>query len=305
MTNVLGLLTTMSWRGTEYPVTDRNVSFLHENVDHRIQYRNNDFPEPIGPHSFLFKYTIPMREDIAVGKYENLFNEGLIILLGDMRSKEPGDLNDPVYGTYRCVPVSYSETTDVNKRDGTDVSVEFIHSPRIGDSDPELPTTITGLSGLVGDAGLLDEDLKAKDWNQEPSPEGTTSILNAINGYGRQGLRQIDKVSANLDSLAAQMQKIEDTADLAENPQNWQIRDSARNLHLQILQAKNRLTEDPVTKVARILTKTTTTVSSMAADSGMTIAELLSMNPSLARSPVIPPGIRLYLKKKIDKTRSN
>lgn len=288
----------MSWRGTEYPVIERNVSFLHENVDHKIQYRSNDFPEPIGPHSFLFKYTIPMREGIAKGKYTNLFNEGLQILVVDMRSKEPGDLYDPVYGEFRCIPVSFSETTDVNKRDGTDVSVEFIYSPRIGESDPDLPVATTGLVGLVTEAGMLDDDLAKLDWNQQPSPEGVTDILSAINGFGRSGLRQIDKLASQLDALSFKMQKIEETADAAENPQNWRIRESARQLQLDILNAKKRLSESPGVKAKRITQKTTATISSIAASSGMTIAELLEMNPGLARSPVVRPGTKLNVKHK-------
>ena len=305
MTEVIGLLPPFSWRGTKYPVTTRNMSFLHESVDHRIQFRSNDFPEPIGPHSPLFKYTIPMREDIAVGEYENLFNIGLILLYGDMRSKEPGDLVDPVYGTFRCIPISYSETTDPGKRDGTDVSVEFLYAPRIGDSDPELPVTITGVPELVGQAGMLDEDLKKRDWNQEPSPEGMTDILSSINGIIRQGLRQKDKAKAQLDALTYKLQKIEETADVAENPQNWGLRDSARNLQIQVLEAKNRLTEDPYVKVKRISTRTATTVSTLAKDLGMTVAELLAANPGLARSPVVSSGIIINAKRQIDKTRSS
>lgn len=304
MTDVFKLLEPMSWRGVNYPLIERSVSFLHENVDHRIQYRANDFPEPIGPHSFLFKYSIPMRQDIVLSRYGDLFNEGLPILVRDMRNKEPGDLNDPLLGMFRCIPVSYTETTSVDKRDGTDVQLEFLHSPRIGDSDPELPQSITGITGLVGDSGLTDDDLAKQDWNQEPSPEGVTDILSAINGIGRQGLRQIDKLASQLDSLSLKMQKIEDTADAAENPQNWRIRESARQLHLNIIDAKNRLTEDPVVKINRLTTKVNTTLSSLAATLGMTLLDLISLNPSLSRSPVIKAGAVVYVKKSVDSSTS-
>lgn len=305
MTDVFPLIPRLSWRGIEYPVIERNVSFLHENVDHRIQYRENDFPEPIGPHSFLFKYTIPMREDIAKGPYKNLFNEGLPILVRNMRNKEPGDLVDPVYGPFRCVPVSFSETTDVNKRDGTDVQVEFLHSPLINDTDPELPKSITGIVGLVGESGLLDSELKLQDWKQEPSPEGVTDALSAINGIGRQGLRQIDKIGAQLDALSLKMQKIEDTADIAENPQNWKIRDSARQVQLDIVEAKKRISEDPATKVVRLTTKVAKTVTTMARDFGMTVEQLISMNPSMARSPLIPSGTKINIAKRLNNSHSS
>ncbi len=303
MTDVFQLLPKLQWRGALYPVTDRNVSFLHENVDHRIQYRENDFPEPIGPHSFLFKYTIPMREDLAKGPYKNLFNEGLLVLVRDMRNKEPGDLIDPVCGPFRCVPVSFSETTDINKRDGTDVQIEFLHSPRINDSDPVLPKSVTGIVGLVGESGLLDGELKLQDWNQQPSPEGSTNAIAAINGVIRQGLRQVDKIASGLDALSLEMQKIEDSVDVAENPQNWRIRDSARQTRLDIVEAKRRLSENPNTKLRRLTTKSNTTVSSLAKEVGMTVQELLTVNPSLSKSPRVAAGIKINVQSSPDRSR--
>lgn len=303
MPDIFSLLEPFRWRGVEYPVMERNVSFLHENVDHRIQYRANDFPEPIGPHSFLFKYTVPMRQDIIVGPFEDLFNVGLPILVRDMRNKEPGDLSDPVYGSYRCIPVSFSETTDINKRDGTDVQIEFLHAPRIGDSDPELPPTVTGIVGLMSDRKLMDDDIKLQNWNQKPSPEGTTSAINAITGIIKQGKRQVDRLGSGLSALGLQLQKLTDAVDDAENPQNWRIRQDARDLQLDILDLNKRLSEDPGTKIKKLAVKTTMTVSSMAARLGMTVKELLDLNPKLARSPRILAGTILNTKQK-NKTKT-
>ncbi len=275
---------------------------MHENIVHKLQYRENDFPEQVGPHSLLFKYTIPMREDIAVGKYKNLFNEGLPRLFRDMRNKEPGDLIDNIYWTYRCIPISYSETTDNNKRDGTDVQIEFLHAPLLDDNEPEMNHTVTGLVNLVGESGLLDVDLAKQDWNQEPSPEGMTDAISAVNGFGQQGLRQVDKLASSLDAVSLKANKIEETADDAQNPQNWRIRDSARQIQADVIDIKNRLSEDPATKIIRITTNVTTTLSTMARDSGMTLKELLSMNPSLARSPVIPAGTKIVVTKRLNRT---
>lgn len=298
MTDVFPLLPRLQWRGRTYPVIERSVSFLHENIEHRIQYRENDFSEPVGPHSFLFKYTIPMREDLAKGPYKNLFNEGLYQLVRDMRNREPGDLLDPVMGLFRCVPTSYSETTDVNKRDGTDVQIELIHSPRLEDSEPEFNPTVTGITGLVGESGLLDSELALQDWKQEPSPNGVTDVISAINGFGQQGLRKIDKLSSQMDALGLKMQKVSDTADASENPQNWRIRDSARQVQYDAIRIKNRVSENPADKVSRVTTKAVTTVSVMAKDAGMTIADFLKLNPSLARSPVIRPGTKISVVRK-------
>jgi hypothetical protein len=79
----LKLLPPLSWRGLQYPVTQRSVSFRHQGAEHTIQYRDYDFIEQLGVHGLTFSYTLPMREDIARGPYKHLFVTGLSQLLRD------------------------------------------------------------------------------------------------------------------------------------------------------------------------------------------------------------------------------
>lgn len=295
-TDVFRLVPHLEWRGRIYPISGRSVSFRHEQIEHKIQYRANDFAEPLGPHSFLFRYTIPMREDIAKGPYKSLFNTGLTVLVRDCRNREPGILLDPFYGEFRCVPTSFEETVDVNKRDGTDVQVEFLHSPLFEEGEPLLRDNITGIEGLVSSAGGLEADVQAADFNQLPSPTGLTDALSAINGVGQRGLRQIDRTASKLDDVALKLQKIEETADRAENPQNWRLRDSARGARDQVLRAKERITEDPTRKVQRVVVRYNRTISSIAVETGMSIIDLLSLNPHLRGSgPLIRSGTKLKI----------
>lgn len=293
--DALALVDHLTWRGNIYPVSARSASFRHEQVEHTIQYRANDYPEPIGPHSFLFRYTFPMREGIAKGPYKNLFNVGLTVLVRDCRNKEPGELFDPFYGKFRVVPVSFEETTDITRRDGTDVQVEFLHAPHILDGEPLLLDNITGIQGLASQAGLLDQELKAANFGQIASPQGLTSALSAINGAGRRALRQIDRVSAQMDHVAFELKSIEDTADAAENPQNWRLRDSARSLRDQTIKAKERLT-DPTRKIKRVTLRFAKTIGAIAADAGMSLKELLDLNPRLGMGgPMIAAGTEVKL----------
>lgn len=295
-TDVLRLVGHLTWRGNVYPISSRSVSFRHEQIEHVLQYRANDFPEPLGPHSFLFRYTFPMREGLAKGPYKNLFNTGLTVLVRDCRDKEPGELFDPFYGKFRVVPISFEETVDIQKRDGTDVQVEFLHAPHLLDGEPLLLDNITGIQGLVSEAGLLDQDVKAVDWKQESSPRGLTDALSAINGAGRRILRQADKASAQMDHIVYGLRNIEDTADALENPQNWRLRDSARQLRDQTIKAKQRLTEDPPRKIKRVTLKFAKTIGAIAADAGMTVKELLTLNPRLGLGgPTVAGGTEIKL----------
>lgn len=291
MTDVYRLLPPFQWRGRRYPLLTRSVSFQHENALTRIQYRDGEFVDMTGAKGFTFSYTIPMREDIAKGPYKNLFVEGLPVLLRDFRNRTPDELIDPVYGSFRCVPSSFSEDSEPNRRDGVDVRVEFQHAPEFAQPDPAIKDNLQSLNGLVADAGKMDGELTSKrDWRQEPSPEALTDILSAINTVGVKGLRQVDRVTGYMNDLSLKLAKIEDTADRAENPQNWQLRNEARRLRDAILTLNKRAAEPPTRKFRRITRNYATTVSAVAAELDMTVAELLSLNPGIVRLPSIPAG---------------
>lgn len=291
MTDVLKLLPPLEWRGVQYPVTSRRVSFRHEGVEHTIQYRDFEFQEQLGVQGLTFAYTIPTREDIAKGPYKQLFVQGLPRLFRDIMNREAGELLDPELGFFRCTPAAFDETTDVQKRDGSDVAVEFRYAPLLTDEDPEIQTNLeASIQGLETDAGQLDKAVAKADWGQEPSPEPTTDPLSAANGVLAQGLAQVDKFSAKLDDAAAKLEALEKTCDRAENPQNWPIRASARRSREAVLRLKKRLSEDPIVKIKQITVKTRKLVAGVAKEVGMTVEGLLQLNPALARLPFVPAG---------------
>lgn len=293
MTDVFRLLQPFEWRGRRYPLTARQVTFQHENAPHKVQYRDGEFVDMTGATGFSFAYTIPMREDIAKGPYKNLFNEGLPVLLRDIRLRTPGQLIDPVLGEFRCVPQTFTDESDVQKRDGDDIRLEFKQAPEFAAADPAIRDNLTGINGLVSDAGQLDQALTKADWKQEPSPEGVTDILSQINGIGRLGLRQKNRLTGYLNDLAFKLEKIEDTADLVENPQNWKLRNDVRRMRDVVTQLNKRAAENPIRKFRRIVKNVATTVSALAAELDMTLEEFIALNPALVKLPMVPAGTKI------------
>lgn len=290
MTDVWRLLQPPSWRGVKYPCIARSVSFRHEGAKQTIQYRDGDFVEQLGAHDLTFSYTFCMDEDLARGPYKNTFVTGLPKLFDDARNREVGELYDPVYGPFQCVPVTFSDDSEPGRRSGTIVKCDFLHSPDPEAVDPRVTDNLQGLSGLVADAGALDEEVARADWRQEPSPEPTMDPLNAISGIGAQGLAQVQKFSAGLQDFAFKMEKVEAAADAAENPENWGIRDAARRNRAAALQLNARLLESPVVKLKNLTIKSVKLVSAVAKDAAMPLEDLLKLNPALSRSPFVKPG---------------
>jgi hypothetical protein len=284
--DALGKLPRFEWRDQQYPVLARSVSFAHENATHRLQYRNDDYIEALGPHSLTFRYTLSMRQGIAKGPYKDLFTTGYPILFAAMRNREKGVLVDPVLGEFTAQPTSWSDDLDVAKRDGTDVQVEFMHAP---DADEVEDLKAITVQGLTSDAGALDAELKKVDWEQEPSPEPSMDAFNAISGFGAQLEQQGAKTAAALEDFAYKCEKIDQQIDRLQNPDVWPLKRAVRrNRATSVALAKRA--SDPTREIIITTVNHTRTLSVLAQEVGMTLADLIAQNPKLAGMPIVPAG---------------
>lgn len=292
MTDVLSQLQAFEWRGQKYPISSRSVSFSHDGVKHVIQYRDNGYTEQLGAQPLTFSYTLVMREGVAVGQYKSLFTTGYPVLFQSMRDRMRGVLVDPVLsGEWLCVPSSFSDDMDFTRRDGTDVRVEFTYSPDDDAGDVALPLT---LQGLVSEAGALDAEVARQDWGQEPSPEPSIDPLDVPGSVVGQVEANAGKLSAQMEDTAYKLEKVERAAERATNPNLAPIKQAARRLRLAALDVAN-WPRDPNRKTVAVTTKSAKGLSVFAAEVGMTVLDLLKLNPSLARSPVIPSGTTVYI----------
>lgn len=295
MPDVLRALPVFQWRGQAYPVARHRVSFRHEGVEHVLQYRDFALIEQLGVQGLTFSYSLPMRETVAKGPYKNLFAKGLTRLTQDMLNREPDTLVDPVFGVFRCVPGAFDSETDPNKRCGVDVSVEFRHSPDVTAEDPTL-RDLGGIAGLSNEAGKLDEAVAQANWQQEPSPEPTVDALQAVDGVLSQGLAQAGRVQAALADHALKLKNIEATVEKVADPANWGIRNQARQQRASTITLGQRLGERPGQRIRAFTTRSQMLVSELAKTVGMSIEDLLALNPSLSRLPYVPANTAVVVR---------
>lgn len=295
MTDVLKLLPPFRWRGVQYPVLSRRVSFGHEGASSRIQYRDNEFIEQLGAHSLTFRYVVAMRQDIAIKTdvYKNLFTEGLPKLFRDMRDRTRAILDDPVHGSFACVPQMYDEELAVAMRDGADVSIEFTHSPDIAAALAESPNPT--LQAVATDGKTLDAEVSRVDWKQEASPEPTMDPINAITGVGAQVQAQGNKVVAAMHDFAFKCEKLEEQAKRLENPDGFHVQQAARRNRAAALELAKRA-KDPQRRIVAVTNRYQRTLTSVASEVGMTAVELIELNPGIQRLPFVPPNlaVRVY-----------
>lgn len=246
----------------------------------------------LGTQALTLSYTLAIRQGVAVAPFSDLFVSGYAQLFADMQNRERGTLVDPVLGPLQCVPGSYRETADPNKRDGVDVTVDFTQSY----TTDELDTLPAGpsVSGLASDAAALDAALTANDsFKQEASKDGKLDILTAIGGVGSQIQQGVSQNRAALDDLSGKLRSIDEQADALESPQNFGIQQSARNLLEQIRLLKGHASGKRIVSVTQRYAKT---LNAIAAENDMTLEELLRLNPDLASMPVVPQGAVVRLR---------
>lgn len=296
MTDVFVDLKDPIWRGFEFPITERTVSFVQGTAKHRIQYKDGQPLESIGTENRIWKYSIPMREAVR----KNLF-----AVTGPFmeacRDRSDGTLLDPIHGFVNAKCINYDEVLTAARRDGVDVSVQFEESP-LPDEREEEDKTETPQAVRTG-ANELDSEVELIDFEQYETPEPTVNPLDAISGVGAQVNRQGNRVAAAMEDTAFRMRKVEDQLNLLKDPNNEPVRRSARRLRLQSTDLA-RNASDVRGTVKSIVTKYGKSAFAIAKELGITIDEFRRLNPLLAGDPNVPPGSTVKYYKK-ENTNSN
>jgi len=305
MTDVLAALPRLEWQGIVVPVSTRSLSFQQENIRHAFVYRDGELVESTGARNLQFSYTIPFRQDIAAGPYRNLFTETYPEFFLACRASIAGQLVDPVLGKFRAKCLSFSETVDIKRRDGLDVSVEFVQAP-----DPaalEDPEQIEVIHGLSSEGGALADTLSAIDFSedttdsaavtaaevaffQEFPPEVFVDLFAQLDGFLRRVDRFGSKVSAKVDAIAFKLNKLEDSVEKLEQPDKWPIIRSSRRLRGSLERVRERAL-NPGKKIVGFTTKFATTITSLSSELGVTPQILMQLNPELAKSPMVAQGV--------------
>lgn len=303
MTDIFKDLPRLTWRGIEVPVSHRSVNFEQELAHHKYAYRDGQLIESLGRHNWKFQYTIPFREDITKGPYKNLYVATFSTFLQACRDNSAGELQDPVLGVYMARCESVSVETDVNRRDGEDLQVTFVHSP---DAD-EIEATGAAASGLLGAVQqkydlssylsyFVTPDLPLAEDLKDLLPGVGTDALSLISGYGARAVAYVDQVDAALADYEFKVDKIigvlEKIDNKINNPQNMPVIRTA----LRVKDAVQRARFKNATLGRTILSQVTnndSTASALANAFGMSLQDFLLINSGLPM-PLVPAGTTIF-----------
>lgn len=290
--DVYSKLPEFSWRGKEYPILDSEYSFRHQDAEHKVSFGDVTFVEALGAQNPTFRYTISMRQGISRGPYSNLFTQ-VPTLEADCYDRTPGPLVDPIYGNWTVKPVDYrSRANGKDGRDGIDVEVSFIWSPTL--DDDVRGVAASSIDDLRSEGGMLDAEVaKIARVYDVPPPEPTINALDAPAAVLGQIDRQAERTKAQLGSFANAVEKTERylrrIITVARDPDAFGAHRTARRLRASTERSKREV-EDLTANIVSITIEQSKTLITTAAELGMTVKQFLSLNPSLASTPLIPSG---------------
>jgi len=295
VTDILIQLPRASWREIEFPISNREYGFAQEQAQHRLIFQDNKLVESLGRENPTYRYTIPFREDITGGGWGALFVGVYPDFLNACQDRSRGVLTDPVHNSLPAKCVSLREVLDVNRRDGIDVEAEFIFAPDENDfsSARGIVATIRTLEGAKAYALRLDTDVAAIPWQQQLPPEATLNPLDLVSSFSDQVNVASNQVTAAFGDAALRAERTEKAIDALKNTNAEPQRQQARRLREALLSIEDK-TDPTGTRPLRKITNTTDrTVSAVAKLLGLSVQELLKLNPSLRRTPLVRAGTEL------------
>lgn len=300
MTDIFKDLPRLSWRGLEVPVAERSVSFDQELVRHKFAYRDDELLESLGRHNWKFEYTIPFREDIAKGPYKNLYVAAFTPFLQACRDRSEGELVDPMLGVYTARVESVSIQTDVDKRDGEDVHVVFVHSPALDDTE-KTKYKMTGRLGAEITQRFGEIETVFNPADAEIIDGLDMDIFSVIGRIGSQVSVFANRIDNTLASYESKIDRVIDRFvalnDLLNNPQNMPVIRSALRAKDAVARARFQSFTSGKT-ITTLKTDRDWTPASLALYIGMTLNDLLKLNANLPQ-PTVPSGTTVFYFQKV------
>jgi prophage DNA circulation protein len=171
-----------SFEGIDFPVTNVDVAWGHDNVKHKGLRTDGVDVEPTGLKPFTFKYTIALFNDLdGEGSWsKNLFPEVYQDLVNALRDNPIGQLNDIARGEITVAVDDVQEHWVGEKQDGLYLDVTF--------TQHNGSATLTGLQGT------------SSEETSNPSQSVETRAVEA-DGYRSGGFANVPPLSSLATTL--------------------------------------------------------------------------------------------------------
>lgn len=278
-----------SWRGIPFPVARIRNSFAHGHVEHGFLYTDGCHIEATGRGPLVFHVTAPFHNGVRPGDaegwagqvlYPTLFGQFLKACL----DRSSGIFLHPDLGPQVCKARVGDWDHDPTIRDGVTLTVHFVVSTDDGDDITGVIADQSPIGAATAAAANLDNTLST-----------TTAPLPELNNKTQTFLTMVDNYksgTAGLGPIESGVLALSDALDRLDDVQYWPLRNASEQLRASVfdLRASPSQATSPVLIFTPTRSLPTTT---LAAKLGVRTDDLVSLNPFLARDPLVPAGQRV------------
>lgn len=274
MADVFSQLLKASFRGLPLYASAIRTKQPQGLARHRFPHRAGAIIEPTGPEEVTFVVTCHFRQAVD----PKAFPDGFRAIFQAYRDTSPGAFVHPEYGTITVIPGSWEDELVAEKRDGLDVQLEFVEDNNALEKAEDRPTIFTAEAAI-----------RQGEVSPPPSPApGRPSFLEVAKGLlGRVQQAQIQASQAQA-ALGGVVRLGHDTVKVLEKTGDYA---SAMNV-VRAGRSLARAIKAP--SIKREILRTALPPVGIAALVGISLDELLKLNPKFVGLVVVPAGTPVF-----------
>lgn len=307
----------------QFPVVSMRVSLSHDIAEHKFWGKDSAKLEATGRNPLVFSAHIPFRNGIVPGKNEKwstLYPTAYRDFLKATADRATGKLIHPELGACFCKVRSIDTTWDANRRDGCDVEATWEETlPDERDAvglETSSPVTQAQLGALDLDAQITSVNpplpkLPKYEPDLAAAMRGIAAIGDQASLLAMRGAGVVDGVAYRLNAIEDSFSKAAaapsraakrvkdiihpDTTARARNAMGYPARRSVARMRNALQDIRQKLLETGKPIVLYRVAKATTLAGIVSATHAP-ISDLMALNPTLLKSPVVPIGtiVRYY-----------
>ncbi len=285
--DILSQLLEASWRDISFPTLMVQANGSHNVVPHKRVDRDGWRVENTGRNSLIFQFKVPFINSLTKGPNETwdqaLYPDVYVKFLSAIEDRTTGVFIHPSYGSRKCKVESWAESLDPDFRGGPTISVTLWETVDTGDAialedTSVIPIAASAAAELDGMAAVLD-----------PPPDFGTPGGITLSEF----IRQLGAIADQWELAKQQMEgaiaRVEKTMTNLASKYGYQpgFSDNTQRL-LSALHAYKKEQLKQAKPVSVYVVRKAASVSAVANRVKNTPAQLLALNPALAKSPVVP-----------------
>lgn len=291
------------FRDVTFPTSDFQVKIQQSIAQHARADQDGARIESTGRDPLVFSATIPFRNTVTRGRNETwgtLYPDAHRAFLSAMSDRSTGTLVHPSIGPVLVKAVSCSTSLTGSKRDGEDVTAEWIEYSEDEDASNAIlssnsPIGIATINAIDLDSGIDELNLGGFDPDGglpsfEESMRTITGAIDTASLIARKVFGVIDRVIYRIDAIDFSLRE-------AANPQLWPVRQNIFRLRAAMLDLRARASFES-SDVSLYIVPAPTTLANLASRFDNKVSDMLQLNPGLSARPSVTRGtvVRYYSK---------